>query len=328
MFRSLRIVCLAALGLASLAQAQHIGRLYSQAELEAASARMAPNLRGLWDEDFLTRLTPEERRRAGTVTLNLPLAGRQGAPLDFYANPPARQVFMPIASVKFLDDLYISIAYYELRGCGMSAVSDYMGVLRERSAELAGTPRQTLGVPPKVLDDPFVDDVSQKLTKSTVYFIAAHEYAHVMYGHAGYRSITAQQAQRQEAEADAFALEAMRRIAVPPLGLAHFFLLLSRLEYSPADFASTEQYEAHLQQKATHPVSSQRILAVADALQANAASYVRTQSAPGEWERRVLAMARDLRTIGQTLDDRDMRRYLAQRSKSVGLASLGVACRQ
>lgn len=328
MLRSLKIVCVAALGFVTLAQAQHIGRLYSQAELKAASAQMGPNLRGLWDEDFLTRLTPEERRRAGTVRLNLPLVGLQGAPFDFYADAPAKQVFMPIASVKFLDDIYISIAYYELRGCGMSAISDYMGVLRERSAELAGTPRQTLGVPPKVLDDPFVDDVSQKLTKSSIYFIAAHEYAHVMYGHAGYASITAQQAQRQEAEADAFALEVMRRIAVPPLGLAHFFMLLSRLEYSPADFASIEQYEAYLQQKATHPVSSQRILAVADALQANAASYVRTQSAAGEWERRVRAMARDLRTIGQTLDDRDMRRHLAQRSRSVSLASLGVACRQ
>lgn len=249
-------------------------------------------------------------------------------PLDFFANVPARQVFLPIASVKFLDDLYISIAYYELRGCGVSAISDYMGVLRERSTELAGTPRHSLGVPPKVLDDPYVDDVSQKLTKSTIYFIAAHEYAHVMYGHAGYKSITAQQAQRQEAEADAFALEVMRRIAVPPLGLAHFFMLVSRLENSPADFPSIAQYEAYLQQRETHPVSSHRILALADALQENAASYVRTQSAPEYWERRMLAMVRDLRTVGQTLDNRDMRRYLAQRSKSVGVASLGVACKQ
>ena len=328
MLRLFRILCMAALGAAALAQAQHMGRLYSQAELQDANARMAPNLRGLWDEDFLSRLTPDERRRAGAVSLNLPLAGRPGAPLDFFANPPARQVFMPIASVKFLDDVYISIAYYELRGCGMAAISDYMGVLRERPTELAGTPRQSLGVPPTVLEDPFVDDVSQKLTKSTLYFIAAHEFAHVMHGHAPYGSITAQQAQRQEAEADAFALEVMRRIAVPPLGLAHFFTLLSRLEYSPADFPTTERYEAYLQQKATHPVSSQRILALADALQANAASYVRTQSAPRDWENRVLAVARDLQTVGQTLDDRDMRRFLAQRSKTVSPASLRVACKQ
>jgi hypothetical protein len=327
MIRALMMFISAVLGFATLAQAQNVGQLYSRAELEAARASMATNLRGLWEGDFLTRLTPDERRRAGTVTLNLPLVGRPGQPLDFFADPAARQVFMPITSVKFLDDVHVAIAYHERRGCGMGAISDYMGVLRARPAELAGTPRQSLGVPPRVLEDPFVDDVSQKMTKSTIYFIAAHEYAHVMYGHAGYRSITAQQAQRQEAQADAFAMEVMRRIAVPPLGLAHFFMLMSRLEYSPADFPSTEQYEAYLQQQATHPLSSQRILALADTLQANAASYVRTQSASGDWVRRVMATARDLRIVGQTLDNRDMRRFLAQRSRTVAVASLGAACK-
>lgn len=324
-------ICSACLGVTVLGtplHAQDVGRLYSQPELASTSARIAPNLRGLWEEDFLTRLTPAERLRAGPVTLNLPLVGAQRTPLDFYASPPERQVYLPIASVKFLDDVYIAIAHYEHRGCGMGAVSDYVGMLRERPGELSGSPRQALGVPANALSQPMVDDVSQKLTKSTVYFIVAHEYAHVMYGHKGYKAISALEAQRQEMEADAFALEVMRRIAVPPLSMVHFFTLVSRLERSPADFDAPEQYETYLRQRASHPVSARRIFAVADALQANAASYVITQKNPQAWEQRVLQAVRELRDIGRILDDRAMRRFLTHRARTISPASLRAGCKQ
>lgn len=328
MRHTLLAICIGFFVLGSPLLAQDVGRLYSQQELAGAGSRMSPNLRGLWEEDFLTRLTPAERMRAGSVTLNLPLVGAQRTPLEFYASPPDRQVYLPIASVKFLDDVNIAIAHYERRGCGMGTVSDYIGVLRVRPTELPGSPRDALGVPANALSDPIVDDVSQKLTKSTVFFIVAHEYAHVMYGHKGYKAITALEAQRQETEADAFALEVMRRIAVPPLSLAHFFMLVSRLESSPSDFETPEQYETHLRQRTSHPVSAQRILAVADALQTNAASYVRTQSNPLAWEQRLQQASRELRAIGQTLDDRAMRRFLTHRALTMNSASLRAGCKQ
>lgn len=328
MRRALQAALFGAALLGQPLHAQDVGRLYSQSELAAAGSRYAPNLQGLWQEDFLSRLTPAERQRAGAVTLHLPLVGAQRVPLDFYAIAAQRQVFLPIASVKFLDDISIATAYHERRGCGMAAVSDYMGVLRERPAALPGSPRAALGVPANALDDAIVDDVSQKLLKSTMYFIVAHEYAHVMYAHRGYSSITAREAQHQEMEADAFALEVMRRIAVPPLSMVHFFTLVSRMESSPADFDSAQQYEAYLQQRASHPVSAQRIFAVADALQENVKSYARTQSDARAWEQRLLAAAGDLRAIGKTLDDRSMRRLLTNRARTLDPASLRAACRQ
>lgn len=319
----------ACLGIAVLGTplyAQDVGRFYSQSDLASTSTRIAPNLRGLWNEDFLTRLTPAERLRAGTVTLHLPLVGALRTPLNFYANPPARQVFVPIASVKFLDDVSIAMAYYERKGCGIGTVSDYMGVLREQPTALTGSPRESLGVPANALDDSFVDDLSQKLTKSIVFFIVAHEYAHVMYGHRAYSETSAQEAQRQETQADTFALEVMRRIAVPPLSMVHFFALLSRLERSPADFDTPEQYEAYLRLGASHPVSARRILAIADALETNAASYVITQKDPKAWELRILDAARQLREIGNTLDDRAMRRFLTHRARTLDPASLRAGC--
>jgi hypothetical protein len=318
--------CLAA-ALAGPLAAQDVERLYTQAELKNAGGRYSPSLKGLWDEDFLSRVTPAERQRAGSVALVLPLVGAQRTPIDFYALPRERRVYLPISSIKFLDDITIAIAYHESRQCGIGLVSDYVGVLRERPGELSGSPREALGVPADALKDPMVDDVSQKLLKSMVFFVVAHEYAHVMYGHPGYKSISAQEAQRQETEADAFALEVMRRIAVPPLSMAHFFALVSRLENSPADFETPAQYEAYIQQRASHPVSSQRLLAVADALQANAASYARLQPNPQAWTQRVLVTAGEIRAIGKTLDDRAMRRFMTHRSRTVAPASLRTGCK-
>lgn len=328
MRRAFQVACLGVAVLSAPLHAQDVGRLYSQSELASAGSRYAPNLRGLWDEDFLTRLAPGERQRAGKVTLLLPLMGARRSPLDFYSSPPERQVFLPIASVKFLDDMSIAIAYHESRGCGMGAVSDYVGLLRTQSSTMKGSPRDALGVPANALGDKVVDDVSQKLLKSMVYFIVAHEFAHVMYQHKSYKTIGAQEAQRQETEADGFALEVMRRIAVPPLSMVHFFTLVSRLETSPADFETLDQYEAFLRQGATHPVSAQRIFAVADALQVNVKAFAVLQSNPAQWEVRLLQAVRDLRAIGATLDDRAMRQYLTYRAQTINPASLRVACQQ
>jgi hypothetical protein len=324
---------LATLGLAfaaaatTPAHAQDLTLLYSQAELVRAAQRYSPNLRALWGEDFLSRLTPSERRLAGAVTLRLPLVGAHGTPLDIYADPSSRQVYLPISSVKFLDDIFIAMAYYDSRGCGLGSVSDYVAALREQPGAFRGSPRAALGIPADALDDRGVDDVAQKLLKSSIYFAMAHEYAHVMYRHRGYQSITAQEARQQEIQADAFALEIMRRIAVPPVSMAHFFLLASRLEYSPGDFDTAQEYEVYLRQRATHPVGAQRILAVADFMERNVKSFVRLQHDPIVWERRLLVTAGQLREIGRTLDDRSMRRFLAERARTMAPAALRVACR-
>lgn len=309
------------------AHAQDVTLLYSQNELLRAARLYSGNLRALWAQDLLSRLTPSERRRAGPVTLRLPLVGAHRTPLDIYADPVSRTVYLPISSVKFLDDIYIAMAYYDSRGCGLGAVSDYVAALREQPEAFRGSPRAALGVPTNALNDKRVDDIAQKLLKSSVYFAAAHEYAHVMYRHRGYRSITAGEAQQQETQADAFALEVMRRIAVPPISMAHFFLLASRLEYSPGDFDSNQEYETYLRQRATHPVSAHRILAVTEFLEENAKSFVRLQRDPTGWEQRLLVIAGQLRQIGRTLDDRSMRRFLAYKARTVAPAALRVACR-
>jgi len=306
--------------------AQDVSLLYSESDLQQIGNRYTPNLRGMWDEDFLSRLTIAERLQAGAVSLYLPLVGANRYPLDFYSDPVRRQVFLPIASVKFIDDISLAFAYYQRIGCDVGLVSDYVAVLRFRPQQAKGSPLDTLGVPRTAINDPIVDDVAQKILKSIIFFVAAHEYAHVMYQHKNYDQITAGQAQQQEIEADAFALEIMRRIGVPPSALTVFFLTASRLEASPGDFNSPAAYEDYVRQRATHPVSALRILNLAQGIEDHIEAFTVLQTDPASWKSKLQTQVVELRQIGNTLDDRSMRSFLAQRAQTVDIASFRRAC--
>lgn len=303
-------------------------QLYGMAELQEIGNKYVPNLRGMWEEDFLPRLTPNERGPASAVTLNLPLVGTTRYPLEFYSNPTTQQVTLPIASIKFIDDLAVAFAYYDRKGCDVGTVSDYAAALRFQPQNANGSPLDALAVPRDATTDPYVDDVSMKILKSTVYFVAVHEYAHVMYRHRDYGVITVLQAQRQEAQSDAFALEIMGRIGAPPVALTYFFLIASRLEASPGDFASLGEYERHLRTRATHPVSAQRIYKVAKGIEAHLDAFARLQRDLASAKNKLQEEAHKLREIAATLDDRQMRQFLAERAKNADMAAFRRACRE
>src|SRR5262245_27858593 len=105
--------------------AQDVSDLYTISELNAIGTRYRPRLRALWEEDFLSRLTRDERV---TVRLDIPIIGENSYILDFQAYPEARQVFLPVASIKFLDDIAVAFAYYDKSGCDIGTVSDYAAV--------------------------------------------------------------------------------------------------------------------------------------------------------------------------------------------------------
>ena len=293
-------------------QAGPYSSMYSQAVLENAARIYSPNLLGIWLEDLQGELTPQERQVAAATALQLPLVGVQGHPFEFYADSARRRVFIPIFSVKFLDDLAISVAWLDRQGCDTQVAFDYVSMLRYQSPNtLPGgrfpPPRQALGVPQDVLLDPVVDDVSQKALKSAVYFLMAHELAHVLYKHRGYDSLTVAEAQRQENEADAFALRVMQRIAVPPLGMVIFFSAVSRIDPVPADFTSVAEYQTHLRQLQTHPLSPERLLAISTYIKQNAAAFTRIQPNPSAFLPRVKQAAADIKQLAGLLADPQVR---------------------
>lgn len=320
-----QLVLLVGFSLWGMAAAQDVTRLYPPAVLQQAGKLYARNIQGMWEEDFVARLEPEERRRAGPITLLLPLVGENGHPLEYYTDPATKRVFLPIASVKFLDDLSIALAYYQRHGCDLSTVSDYVALLKSRPTEFNDPPLVALGVPDDALEDPYVDDVSQKLLKSTLFFLASHEYAHVMYGHRPYSEITAAQAQAQEIEADTFALDVMRRIAVAPLAMSQFFMVSTRLEATQQDFQSPAEYRAQLA-RSTHPVSALRLEKVAANIEDNLVAYANAQDDPPAYRKLLTTNVGDLRRISSELTDSSMREHMELKLRDVDPAQLSDSC--
>jgi len=316
------------LGVASAAFGQDVVRLYSLSDLRSAEQLYSAKLAGLWNEDFLSRVAQGERTKAGPVTLNTPLVGDYRHPLEFSADAETKKVFFPIASIKFVDDISVAFAFYDRRGCDLGTVSDYAATLRFQPRTAIASPLAALGVPASALKDAIVDDVSQKILKSTVFFFFAHEYAHVMYGHGGYRSITAAEAQRREIQADAFGLEILRRTRVVPMGLTFYFLIASRLERSPIEFETVAAYEAYLQERATHPLSSQRISSIARGIASAADDFAAGQPNPAAARLQLQSIAAQLQTIGNTLDDRAMSRLLGQRAATADIAAFQRGCQR
>lgn len=305
-------------------QAADYSRLYSRDTLQQAYQAYAENLRGVWNEDLLGRLTVTERQAASNIRLSLPLVGRHAHPFDYYAQAASGEVTIPILSVKFFDDIAIATAWLERKGCETLVVSDYVGMIRYQDPTnfprgQFPPPLQALGVPDDALEDSFVNDVSGKALKSAIYFLMAHELAHVLYGHQG-------STPQRESEADAFALNLMRRISVTPMGMSIFFLVASRFELAPGDFQSLSLYERYLREEATHPLTSSRLLSIAQGIRSNVDSFTRGQPSPRLWRPRIFSVADDIEGIGRILDDPAIRELQRARSRTVTVSELTAAC--
>jgi peptidase M48-like protein len=288
-------------------RAQDVWLLYKPSELQESQRHYQPGLIGIWKEDFMSHLAQDERVRSGMVTLKLPLVGPAHNPFEFYSYPNQLQVVFPIGSVQFLDDLAAAYAYYSKRGCDVGLISDYVAVLRFRPQDAKGSPLDTLGVPRTltVLND----QLALNFTKSAVFFIAAHEYAHVMYQHKEYKDISPQQAQEQENQADAFALKVMSRIGVAPEGMVLFFMIVSRLQPIPGD-------PDYRNLPATHPADGQRILRIAEFIEAHVDEFAGSQKDPVLWKKRLLNTAMMTRKIAPAINEPQMERFLSLQSQA------------
>jgi hypothetical protein len=304
--------------------------LYDQAILLKALQIYEQKLRGLWEEDLLAKLPVREQDELRDVVLELPLIGTNRSVLDYYADLPGRRVVIPILSVQFLDDLVTTWAWLEKRGCNNLLLFNYVAVLRHQGPlDLHNGPRNTFGVPPNIFSDEFIYDVSGKALKSTIYFLTAHEAGHLLYRHLPYAEIDSLEiAQQQEMQADAFALDVMRRIGVAPTALAMFFSVTTVFEAVPADFASLSEYKRLLKSRSTHPLSSERLSAVAEQIRENAGQFARLQNDQTKWESQFQIMAEQITKLAEELDSREIRLDLKRRGLTAKPAQLASACKK
>jgi hypothetical protein len=322
----------AALGLAvalagfapDAARAGDYQTIYDDGELRHWQPRYAEGVRWNYENVVLRRLTPEERRALAGVELIFPLRDAKHDPFAYNADWP--RVTLSTLSLKFFDDLSVAIAWLWRNGYSLETAYEYVATLKYRRAADFGRrlpkPFEAIRVPKDVLADKAVDDLAQKIFKSAVVFILAHELGHIVHGHPGYGpDVSRAEARANEAEADAFALEVMRRIGAMPAGMAFFFQAMAYGGPNRGDFRDDDAYDRALA-GATHPVTEDRMRAIAAALKASPDDFAQEFKDPVVGRQNTLYIADQLDTVADFLADRDLQRLISQRARRATLASL------
>lgn len=255
--------------------------MYPDALLAAKRARISANLAYTVQQDIPAHAPPAYRRAAAS-RLALPL--RTSHPLDFHAGGGV--VTVPVEGLQFLDDLSGLNAWLNGRSCDALLLPNYLHRLA-RSNGRAADPLTAFAVRrADLLRDPRINQISDRYYHSASWFVLAHEVGHVALRHVGGRSGAMSIAQEQAA--DAFAIEVLRRRRMNPSGVGLFFIAASF--YDPVG------------QPMTHPVSPDRIRAIARAMQATPAAFVAPEStAPAQDRATVLRIAGDLARLADTL---------------------------
>jgi len=269
--------------------------LYDTATLKQWWDRNSSFVQKIFDRLVYPALLDEEKQRLGSARPEHPLLPDEryrAIPIAFYNPVGTSAVVMPVSSLKFLDDLCVADAWLHVNGYTEETVFDYSGMLvyRDFTGRALPRPLPTLGIPADALADSRVKDLADANFISAYTFILLHELGHVYYRHA---ADNYQQSQANERQADSFALKVILRTKLPPLGMLIFFL---------AD-ASWTSYPT---KATTHPLTSDRLIALADGL---ARAYP--------------SIAQGIRSIGESLADPDVAAANALVRKTVNESQLG-----
>jgi hypothetical protein len=313
--------------LAAPSRATDYGAMYDDAVL--ASRRDSYREIVTWNLEnvFLPKLTPEERRRAQDLKLDFPLRGPTGGLFEYFALSQPPRIVMPILSLKFFADLSLAYVWLDANGFTIDTVTDYVSMLKYQDAARFGgrhpDPLTALRIPANAADDPRIDRLYQKILNESVSFVLLHELGHVVHRHPGYGpGVARADARRNEADADRFALEILRRVGQPVDGLLFFLLSAAHAVPHRADFADDAAYGAHLARD-THPLTSERIAAFAATLRTHAADFGRLQADPAVAAATIRGIADRIETlVVPILADAGQQRLMAMKGRNAGLQSL------
>lgn len=286
---------------------------YPDAELREDRTRYEKRIDFLLEKGFRQFLGEKERVALANVRVELPLRGAN--PLEAFAHSPGGvpTVVFPVLSLRFIEDLCLAYAWRYTKGHSLEPIDEYLAMIKYRKqGDFPGgrypDPLQALGVPPNVWEqDPAVDELSLRFRNTAWAFLLAHELAHLRFGHPGNRGVDPRTSQRNEAEADAFAVDLMGRSGAIPMGALLWFQ--ASVAYFPnrADFDSDPEYRDWVRGTTTHPINSERLKALGSVLERSA----RKESDADERDVRRF-IARRLERIGEILSLPDMQRLIVR----------------
>lgn len=265
--------------------------LYSDRDLALVTPSMQANIALMVHDNIAAALPPAQRPRVRSIEVVFPRDGDN--PLAFWTQPGRNAIYVPLSSVRFLDDLVITFAWFERNGCDGGYIQAYLyGLLR--AGRPLGPPLAAFGIDrDHALGDAFVDDVSGKALNTAMYFLLAHETGHLLLGHVGGLGGAASQA--QESAADAFALDIFAHDGAPPAGMVFYFIA--------GRWRDPVGTEASL---STHPVAPARIAAIANRLAESPGDFSHAEADRALGAQQVRQIARDLGRVAAIASEEQM----------------------
>jgi hypothetical protein len=251
--------------------ADGLSAMYRPEQQQAVAPRLEAAVRKIYSLGLEPTLTADERAKLAGVEFLVPMPRPDDDPLYFYATADADGrpvVVMPILSLKALEDMATAYAYVQIRGLRLSTIDLYYAMLRHRPAEAFPGGRYVdvltaLGIPATANDEKAVDRLSLSLRNEAIAFILMHELGHVLFRHKGYGEITRQQARDDEVQSDRFALDVLARSATPPMGAVLYFQAQVYRFGHRGEFKTEAAWTDYLMTVATHPMTVDRIQAMA-----------------------------------------------------------------
>ena len=279
-----------------IAFGQNVSRLYPQEKLQADATRWSDQIQAEYRETILPQLIEAERSALGAVKIEVPLAGPNGDPLSFYTDNKGT-IYLPALSLRFFSDLCVANAWLNARGYDGTTVRDYVALLFREGAASPRAPLpqvfRTLGVPDNAREESAVSNRADRNFANTVVFLLAHELGHALKKHrTGLQDLIAKR--KQEIEADAFAIEVMRRIGQLPLGVEFWFDAEHSGHVAPRKFDTEAEWQKYLA-GLDHPVTTERLDALAAAIEKAPDSFARNQTNQALWTERSKMLAQYFR---------------------------------
>jgi hypothetical protein len=229
-------------------------------------------------------------------------------------------IHLPIHSLLFLEDACTAFAWLHHNGFSPITINEYMSMLRHRPTNFPGgavlAPLKALGIPKDALSDKKVAETALRFRNSAYAYILAHEWGHILHRHHGNKNVPPDKSRADERQADEFALRVLKKDRQVPMGAILYFQMTAFTSGSPQrfDFATVEKWQEALA-KATHPVTSDRILGLAKGLRDGANQY-------GPNREFALDVADQLKKLAREYDDRDWQLYFQRVGQRAELSQL------
>ena len=300
-----------------------VSGMYPRAELEKAAPRLSAAVTKIYELGVKPYLTPEEKSKLSDFQFGFPLPSPSDEVLNFYAHDtgPKPIVVMPILSLKVVEDMATAYAWLYHNGMSLGTIDLYFSMLRHRRmAEFPGGKYPpllpTLGIPANALDDQQVDKLSLGFRNQAFAFVLVHELGHILYKHKGYDVITKAQARADEVESDRFALDVLARTQTAPLGAILFFQAQVYSLRHRGEFPDAQAWQQYLLTASTHPLTVNRIAAMAD--------YIEGPLARGRVKETAIwqSIAVKLREVIRIMEDEPLQRCTSRVAAKADLSIL------